>query len=181
MRVACIGSRDLDAYQTSMCEKLGGYIVQHGHTLHSGNAPGADQAFARGANRIHPGLVHLHLPWPNFERQAVHKGNIIRVLEDHDAAHLKLYSQIAERHHPAFSRLSQGAVKLMTRNSSIMLPAPDYMPVDRCLAIPSDRRGGGGTGQGMRIAIYERIPLVDLRGHVEADLFWLCEEIAQWK
>ncbi len=181
MRVACIGSRDLDDYQTTVCEKLGGYIVQCGHTLHSGNAPGADQAFARGGNAVDPAAVHLHLPWSNFERQATHPDNVVHSLDDLDEAHLKLYTYIAKRHHPAFRRLSQGAVKLMVRNSSILLPPPAYLPVGRCLAIPSDKKGGGGTGQGMRIAVYEGIPLVDLRNCREPDLFRLCEEIARWK
>jgi len=179
VRVACIGSRELNAYQTSMCEKLGGWVVQCGHILDSGNAPGADQAFARGANQFRPDLVHLHLPWYKFERQAIHDDNVVHILDDLDEPHLKLYRQIAEKHHPAFSRLSQGAKKLMTRNSSILLPPPVYFTVDMCLAIPSAKRGGGGTGQGMRIALHESIRLVDLRGYLDPDLFLLCEDITK--
>lgn len=179
MRIACIGSRDLNETQTTMCEKLGTWVVQCGHILDTGNAPGADQAFARGANQVRPDLVHLHLPWYNFERQVIHDDNVVHVLDDLEELHLKFYSQIAEKHHPAFHRLSQGAKKLMTRNSSILLPPPLYFPVSHCLAIPGNKRGGGGTGQGMRIAVHEGIRLVDLQGYLDSDLFRLCEEIAK--
>lgn len=178
-RVACIGSRDLNPYQTAMCEKLGAWIVQCGHILDSGNAPGADQAYARGANQFRPDLVHLHLPWYNFERQAIHDDNVVHILDDLDQLHLDFYNKIAQKNHPAFHRLSQGAKKLMIRNSSIVFPPPMYFPVDMCLAIPSAKRGGGGTGQGMRIAQHESIKLVDLRGYLDPDLFLLCEDITK--
>jgi hypothetical protein len=70
----------------------------------------------------------------------------------------------------------------MMRNSSIMLPPPDFFPVDLCLAWPSDKPGGGGTGQGMRIASGDGVhtKLVNLSKNCHPDfLFQLCEEIKE--
>ncbi len=185
-RIACIGSRDLSAEQTAICEKLGAWVVQCGHTLHTGNASGADQAFARGANQIRPDLVHLHLPWPMFEGTAIHAENVVHNLNDMPEHQLNMYKSVAYQHHPAWGRLSQGVHKLMLRNSSIMIPTvvpegPGFkgVLVDMCLALPSNKRGGGGTGQGMRIAQNTTIRLVDLRGYEQPQLFELCQEIAQ--
>ncbi len=178
IHVACIGSRDLNDEQTAICEKLGRWVVQCGHTLHTGNAPGADQAFARGANQLCPDLVHLHLPWYKFERQAIRDDNVVRSVDDLPECELQWYTAHAERYHPAWRRLSHGAKKLMTRNSMIMLPCGCH-EVDMCLALPSNKRGGGGTGQGMRIAQLQNIRLVDLKGYEQPQLFELCQEIAQ--
>jgi len=188
VRIACIGSRDLTTAQLGICEKLGFWVVQCGHILDTGNAPGADQAFARGANQVRPDLVHLHLPWYNFERQAIHDDNVVHLLNDLDELHFKLYESVAIQHHPAWGRLSQGARKLMLRNSSIMFPTVvpegsgiEGVPVDMCLALPSDKPGGGGTGQGMRIAQDTTTRLFNLRETFAGDhrLFQLCEEIAK--
>lgn len=176
MRVACIGSRALDQFCLGTCEKLGAWIVQCGHILDTGNAPGADQAFARGANQVRPDLVHLHLPWYNFERHAIHDDNVVHLLDDLTEDRLKYYELVAQQHHPAWTRLSQGARKLMSRNSSILLPPPHFTSVDLCLAFPGRNRLGG-TGQGMRIALSEGVRLIDLRDHNQEDLFRLCEEI----
>jgi hypothetical protein len=178
MRVACIGSRDLDPFCLGTCEKLGAWVVECGHELHTGNAPGADQAFARGANRVNPALVHLHLPWYNFERHAIHDKNIVHNLDELTEDRSKYFELVAQKHHPAWNRLSQGAKKLMSRNSSIMLPPPDFMAVDLCLAFPAPNRLGG-TGQGMRIAETEGVRLIDLRNFNHDDLFGLCEEIKE--
>ena len=183
-RVACIGSRDLSNEQTEVCEKLGRWVVQCGHILDTGNAPGADQAFARGANQIRPDLVHLHLPWPMFEGPAIQAENVVHNLNDMPEHQLKIYEYVARQHHPTWERLSQGVRKLMIRNSSILIPTVvpaeaghEGVLVDMCLALPSDKRGGGGTGQGMRIVQDTTVKLVDLRGYEKPQLSELCEEI----
>jgi hypothetical protein len=161
-----------------ICEKLGEWLATNGWEVHSGNAVGADQAFARGANRVNPALVHLHLPWHNFERHAIHDENLVHNLDELTEDRSQYFELVAQKHHPAWNRLSQGAKKLMSRNSSIMLPPPDFLPVDLCLAFPG-RQKLGGTGQGMRIAQTEGVRLVDLRDLNHDDLFGLCEEIKE--
>ena len=178
MRYSCIGSRVLTAAQIVICSRLGYWIVYHGHQMHSGNAPGADQAFAKGANLIHPELVHLHLPWYNFERHAIHDENVVHNLDELPERELRIYTSVAAKFHPRFEFLSQGVKKLMIRNSSILMPPPDCFLVDMCLALPSEKKGGGGTGQGMRIAEHEKVKLIDLRHYDRGQLRELCEEIA---
>ena len=173
---AGIGSRDLTPEQLEICRKLGQWFAAAGWVLNSGNAKGADQAFALGANRVDPSLVHLHLPWPSYERQAVVKGNVVRCVEDLATHELEWYTKHAEKHHPAWGRLSQGAQKLMTRNGMILLPCGCH-PVDLVLAWPSNRKGGGGTGQGMRIAEEQGVRLINLNNTTQASLAALCDEV----
>lgn len=159
-RIACIGSRELSWEELSVCKRLGRVISLNGGEIHSGNAPGADQAFAQGGNEVNPESVHLHLPWPSFEKDKIVRGNHVHLLESHPAGEEKLRS-VAARFHPVWPRLSQGARKLHTRNVSILFPGIRER-VDLVLAWPSNRPGGGGTGQGLRIAEGYGIPIEDL-------------------
>lgn len=169
MRMAGIGSRDLQASDLQTCLALGQFIAKCGGELHSGNARGADQAFAAGANSVNPELVHLHLPWPNFEKEAIVGGNHIHLPQEQSA-----YDVTAAKYHPAWRHLSQGARKLHTRNVSIVC-WPTIK--DMVLAFPSQKKGGGGTGQGMRVAEGHDIPVIDLNGMDTAQLHTLCESI----
>jgi hypothetical protein len=158
MRVACIGSRDMDARQVSWCRQIGALITANGFELHSGNALGADQAFASGANQEHPELVYLHLPWASYEVGAVQDLNHVSV---YPFGNMKFYVDIAAEVHPRWNFLKQAVRKLHARNSSILVP--NQTNVDVCIAWPSAIKGGGGTGQGMRIAKSRGIKLIDLR------------------
>lgn len=73
--IACIGSRATPAPILSWMEETAGKLLQSGYAITSGNAPGADQAWARGANTINPRWVTLFLPWADFEQQAIHPNN----------------------------------------------------------------------------------------------------------
>jgi hypothetical protein len=75
--IACVGSRATPAPIISWMEETAAKLVTAGHTINSGNAPGADQAWARGANTVDPSRVVLFLPWDSFERQAIHPKNRI--------------------------------------------------------------------------------------------------------
>lgn len=171
MRVACIGSRDLNEQELSYCFEIGRLIVLHGFELHSGNAPGADQAYAAGGNDVDPTRVHIHLPWRSFQRQAIVEGNHVY---EYPFGSMRFYVDIAAECHPRWQYLRDYAKKLHTRNASILVP--NQKNVDVCLAWPSKRPGGGGTGQGMRIAQSRDIRLVDLtHTHPDIVLRWLQE------
>lgn len=169
MNIGCIGSRTLSETQLSICHKLGRFIAEIGGKVHSGNAPGADQAFAAGANSVDPELVHLHLPWPNFNQEAIVQGNIIHL--PHPQSH---YEVTAAQYHPRWQYLRQGAKKLHTRNVSIIVHPT---PKDLVLAWPSDKPGGGGTGQGIRIAEGLGIDVELLNKMNRQGLFDLCQVI----
>lgn len=188
-RIAGIGTRDLADAQIDIVEKLGEWIVRCGHELHSGNAQGSDQAFARGGNRVDPTKVHLHLPWLSYERQAIVLGNHVDILASLDWRIQSRYLDFAAQHHPAWERVSKGGRMLHARNGRIIYP--DLLlnrPVDLVIAWPSGKIGGGGTGQGMRMAEAGRIPLLDLSGVVHdyleppiEDLRMICETIREMK
>ncbi len=175
MLYAGIGSRDLTPAQIDTCEKLGSWFAQCGHILCTGNAKGADQAFARGANRVNPALVYLFLPWSSYERDAVVPGNLIVSLDDYHADKIAELEVGAAEHHGAWHRLKQGGRKLMVRNG-LIIDGPAG-PVEIVLAFPSNRVGGGGTGQGMRLAQSKKIELIDLNAADKSSLRALCERV----
>ena len=144
---AGIGSRRLTADQLKICRWIGYRLAKRGWMLSTGAAKGADQAFAEGALRA-GGKVILHLPWWSYEKEWVDAmcaryGDqiIIDVLDpkkDKEALHS------VEIYHPAWYRLSQGALKLHARNYKIV------KDVEIILAWPVNN--SGGTMQGIRIA-----------------------------
>lgn len=151
MKIACIGSREINPQIESEMEHIGEFIARQGWWLASGNAIGSDQAYARGANRVNPTKVILYLPWSTYEDQAIVEGN--QVLESPKPE----WEELAARHHPRYPLLGQGAQKMMVRNAGIVRNA------DAVIAYLNRRKiGGGGTGHGARIASALEIPLLDI-------------------
>lgn len=179
MRIAGIGSRELAPEQLEICRTLGAWAVQQGHELFSGNAEGADYAFATGGNSVDPTRVNLMLPWRSYNERQLHPDNRVASVEDLYENERKYYTALAQEHHPAWPRLSRGARLLHMRNGLILCPPTrkGSFPVDLCLAWPSQKPGGGGTGQGMRIAQALGIRLVDLSLTTRGELHALCEEL----
>lgn len=147
-KIACVGSRGLTSGQLELCEHIGKYLAVRGFTVSTGNALGADQAFARGGNQVNPGLVELHLPWVGYEASAVLEGNLVVV--DGDDSEL---SETAAFCHPSWSRLRRGTRALMTRNVGIVRGA------SQVVAFPGKT---GGTRHSIRVAQRFRIPVMDL-------------------
>ena len=75
LRFACIGSRRTPPAYLKLMEYLGEAIVENGDWVVSGNCKGADQAYAKGANKVDPTKVLLYLPWKTYETSALVKGN----------------------------------------------------------------------------------------------------------
>ena len=181
-KIACIGSRSLNQEQMQICDKLGQFIVRSGHELHTGGAVGADQSFAMGGNLVDPTKVHIHLPWKTYEQESICPGNIIHVVDDLPMGEKLDFIRQARAAHPAWERLSQGAQKLMIRNVMIIVPPPDFVPVDLTISWASNRQGGGGTGMGIRCSINNKVQVVDLNRYAKReDLYNLCETIRGMK
>ncbi len=141
MKIATIGSREINDELATTMEAIGSYIVSSGHVLASGNAIGSDQAYARGGNKINPENVWLYIPWGKYEAQARVLGNLCILTDDEEAINL------AKQHHKAWDYLTQGAKKLMVRNACIIRGS------DLVIAyLNPKKKWGGGTSHGVRIA-----------------------------
>lgn len=143
-RIACIGSREAPVVVLKWMEATGAALVRAGYTLVSGNAPGADQAWARGGNSMDPTRVELCLPWDSFESSAVHGRNVVQVFNSADG---ERYVRLVRATHPSFGRLTDAAIRLHSRNAMIVEGAHLVLG-----ALNPDKPGGGGTGSAFRIA-----------------------------
>lgn len=123
-----------------------------GWTLRSGNAAGGDQAFQAGAGEA----AEIYLPWPSYEG-----GRPEHVRECHARPTMRAW-EIAREHHPAWERLTRGGRLLQARNSHEVLGVTCDDPSDVLICWTPGARGGGGTGQAIRVARAYGVPVVDL-------------------
>lgn len=151
-RIACIGSRETPLPVLSWMTETGEKLVRAGYTIVSGNAPGADAAWACGGNRADPTRVELCLPWEHFNPYAVHERNPIRVVRGTDVVHAKFY-ELVKATHPNWGKLSTETLQLHARNAMIVTGADLVLG-----AIGPGSVRGGGTGAAFRIAHRLRIP-----------------------
>lgn len=143
-RIACIGSRETSPVVLKWMEATGAALVRAGYTIVSGNAPGADQAWARGGNSMDPTRVELCLPWGSFETASIHGRNVVRTF---DATDGQRAIALVQATHPAFARLTHGALLLHARNAMIVENAHLVLG-----SLNAAKLGGGGTRSAFRIA-----------------------------
>lgn len=165
MIYAGIGSRETPSDVLALFMMLGYNLAWRGHTLRSGHAPGADQAFEKGALKVidegREPLIELYLPWQSFEGGSDYATRT----EPTDEA-----AAIAAEYHPRWQYLTQGAKKLMARNSHQVL-GPDLN--DPVHVIVCWTPGKGGTEQALRIA--ERSHIFVINAYDECD-----RELLDW-
>jgi len=109
-----------------------------GFTLRSGGAAGADTAFESGVKR--KGYAHIFRP--------------------HHAT--PEAETLAGQYHPAWERCGIFARKLHARNMQIMLGQELDKPVDFVLCWTPKGEVTGGTGQALRYALANNIPIINL-------------------
>lgn len=148
--IACIGSRVLFPDEKELCFNIGKSLVQKGYCIKSGNAIGADQSYASGANSVNPQSVYIYLPYPKYNRDKIVPGNYF--MENPNPE----WFNVAAFYHSNWGSLSQGIRKLHARNVGIV------DGVEFVIAFPN-QQGGGGTGMGMRIAAANGITVYNLR------------------
>lgn len=151
-RIACIGSRQTPPDILKWMEYAGAELVKAGHVIVSGNAPGADQAWARGGNGVDAARVELCLPWQGFEDHAIRNGNVVRV---YDPISGKFYRDHAATIHPRWSRLTPSVRKLHARNVMIVSGAA-------CLLYYVMKRSTSGTKFGIEVARKFLVPMHDV-------------------
>lgn len=161
-KIACIGSREVPPEKIALMESIGEYIVRSGAIICSGNAAGADQAYARGANKINPKSVFLCLPWASYEKQAIHPDNhALYTLSE--KSKIK-FTELASKYHPAWPNLTQGVKTLMIRNAAIVWNSKAVIAY-----LNHSKKGGGGTGHGWRIAEGLGIKRIDISQDVNLE------------
>jgi len=149
---AGIGSRKTPENIMTLMQRVAARLENNGYRLNSGGAEGADQAFAKGCtNKV------VYIPWLGFN-------------DSIDGVVACSYEalELASKYHPAWGKLSQGAKKLMARNMHQILGDDLKTPVDFVLcwtpdgAETSTSYSTGGTGQAIRLAIANSIPVFNL-------------------
>jgi len=129
---------------------VGIYMADHGHTLRSGGAHGADAAFERGCDRAR-GLKEIYLPYQGFK----HNKSPLH--------HVGLDAQdVAALFHPAWERCDPYTRHMMGRNSYQILGADLKTKTNVVFCWTPGGKVVGGTGQALRMAIHYGIPVFNL-------------------
>lgn len=153
-----IGSRETPLNILNQMFILAVDLGQAGYTLRSGGADGADTYFEFGADfGEYP--KEIYLPWPGFNGRTNAKL---------DEATVEAHA-IAAYYHPNWQYLKRGAKLLHARNVHQVF-GPDVSTIEACEENKSDfvicwtkgGKGGGGTGQAIRIADAYNVPVYDL-------------------
>ena len=141
--IAVIGTREPTEAIEIECRKQVRDFMRRGFGIITGAAVGIDQIAMGEANMIDPERVFAVLPWKSYENRVIHKGNKVLV---YDPSLHEEWTKSVYKYHPKAMFLKQGPFKLHARNYGIVSNSVAV------LAFPSNKAGGGGTGQGIRIA-----------------------------
>ena len=153
LAIAGIGSRETPDNILSEMVKIGQWCAANKIQVRSGHAPGADQAFERGAAQC----CTTYLPWSSFEVHADGLGG--RLVVPNNWTELMAH---ARQFHPTWDRLKDGARKLMARNSAQVLGLDLQSPVQAVVCWTNGGRPTGGTGQALRIAAVNNIQIFNM-------------------
>lgn len=161
---AGIGSRRTPADVLALMRDTAAALARRGYLLRSGAADGADRAFEAGA-RAAGGATEVFIPWPGFNG-AGPDALVFDAMPGRDDA-LRISAPL----HPGWDRLKPSVRKLMGRNAMQVLGRSCDDPVRFVLCWAPrpilDSAGrvsdvGGGTGQAVRLAYQQRVPVFHL-------------------
>ena len=149
--VAIIGSREPTAEQEIKVIQLIEELDPNEVCIISGCAYGIDQLALQTGYNLGFQTIGV-LPWSSYN-QDVQKvcHHLIDLNKVNPIYKIDAYDSVI-KYHPAAKRLGQGAMKLHARNYLIISWAIQV------IAAPSNKVGGGGTGQGIRLAENLSIP-----------------------
>jgi hypothetical protein len=155
---AGIGSRRTPTPLLDVMTDLASRLATRGYVLRSGHAPGADQAFERGADSH----AEVYLPWPTFEAAVACAAGYVQPRPSPQAVEMPAV------HHPAWERLGRGPRCLHARNCHQILGRDLDAPASFVVCWTADGattapgRSTGGTGQALRIAAAYGVPVFNL-------------------
>lgn len=142
-----IGSRETPQEIGELMSKIAVKLEELGYALRSGGAPGADTYFAEKVKN-----KEIFIPWQSFGEGIVPK--------ETDFAH-----DLLKEIHPAYDKLSQGALKLHLRNVNQVLGEDLNTPSQFLICWAKiDKQGipTGGTRTAWKIAEKYNIPCFNL-------------------
>lgn len=152
MIIAGIGSRETPIHILNEMRKIGQWALLNKVTVRSGHAPGADWAFEEGAQE----RCCVYLPWKDFNFELKSKATIIVVPND------TKYSKLTDQFHPNPRALSRAGRLLMNRNACQVLGINLNKLADFIICWTKDGGPSGGTGQALRIAQANHIPILNM-------------------
>ena len=173
--IAGIGSRKTPSFICTLMIAIGAWCRENDIYVRSGHAAGADYSFEVGA-REH---TIIYLPFPRFN-SALHKGTKHVICWDDVELEIRQRAlRSVEKYHPAPHYLKGVGRKLMARNYfQIHGTKLESQPVNAVVCWTPSGKGGGGTGQAIRMADSLDIPVLDLGGM--GDMFWTVERVTDW-
>lgn len=154
---AGIGSRRTPASILYLMEEISKSLREKGYTLRSGHADGADYAFERGAGED----AEIYLPWRGYNDH-------LPLLGVSWSTPLIAAYGVSGDLHPSWDSLTAGARSLHARNAHQIL-GPELDSLSHFVicwtadgATEDPWRRTGGTGQALRIATLNGVPIYNL-------------------
>lgn len=151
---AGIGSRETPDHICREMTLLAARLEKLGWWLRSGNARGADQAFACGVETN----AQIWLPWSNFEHsfQRTRPQHKYRLLVHDDEAIASI-----DEFHPRPESLSSAGQAFMARNYRQVI-GRDEPNSEFIFCWTKEGKPAGGTAQAIRIADKHKIPIINM-------------------
>ena len=155
---AGIGSRETPDHILDLMYRIGATLGSQGFILRSGGADGADTAFERGCDSV-SGSKEIFIPWSGYNGRKFRDGAIVPF---HEPETKDRAWHIASQVHPVWHRLKDSVRELHTRNVAQVLGRNLTSHSKFVVCYTRNASGQGGTGQALRIAVLNRIPIFDL-------------------
>lgn len=143
-----VGSRSTPSSIMALMSHTASVLENHGYTLRSGGAPGADYAFEEGV--VHDCNKEIWVPWIGFNSN--NSTNIPSA---------RAYD-IASTVHPAWDRLKESHRLLHARNIHQVLGADLNTPSSFLICWTENADVKGGTATAIRLAHRYNIPVINI-------------------
>lgn len=163
---AGIGARDTPPAVIKKMERIGFLMGKAGVTLRSGGAIGADTAFEDGAKAA-GSARQIFFPKRVLNGRTANGDDLILKITP---AHLALAEKHYRHSRQTFAQAPEWTQSLMARNGSQVLGENLDSPSGLVLCYTSNGGIKGGTGQALRIAEDENIPVINLGAKPWKDL-----------
>lgn len=157
-----IGSRETPKEALDIFTQIAEVLDILGYKLRSGGADGADTAFELGSSD-----KEIYIPWAGFNKSTSRYHNV-----SDEALHM------ASKYHPYWDKCSPGAKKLHARNCYQVLGYDLKTPTSFIICYTKGGKGGGGTGQALRVAKDHNIKIFDAGGY--DDLGYFYDEVCKY-